>query len=73
MVGMPYLLSHLYKLSAIEATEVLSVVNISKLVANNASIADCCIYIGVRVPEYPHIDTAISNEVAQLRSEGTIK
>ena len=55
---------HLNKLPAIETTEIFTVIDISKLVADNASVADCCIYVGVRVPENPCIDTAISNEVA---------
>ena len=63
---------HLYKLPAIEATEILTVIDIAKLVADNTGIADCCIYVGVRVPENPRIDTAVSNKVAQLRCEGTI-
>ena len=67
------LILHLNKLSAIEATEVLSVVNIAKLVANYAGIADCCINIGVRVSKNPRIDTAVGNKVAQLRCEGTIQ
>ena len=69
---MPYLLSHLNKLPAIETGKILSVVNIAELVTNDAGIADCCIYVGVRVPENPRIDTAFSNEIAQLRCEGTI-
>ena len=55
---------HLYKLPAVKTTEVLSVVNIAKLIANNASVADCCIYVGVRVPKYPRIDTAISSPMS---------
>ena len=49
------------------------VVDIAELVADNACIADCCINIGVRVSENPRIYAAISNEVAQLRCEGTIQ
>ena len=63
---------HLYKLPAVKTTEVLSAVNIAELVTNNASIADCCIYVGVRVAKYPRIDTAVGYKVAQLRCEGTI-
>lgn len=66
------LLLYLNKPPAIEASEVLTVVDIAKLVADNAGIADCCIYIGVRVPENPRIDTAIGDKVAQLRCESTI-
>ena len=38
---------HLNKLFAIEATEVLSIVNITELVADNTGVADYCIYVGV--------------------------
>ena len=58
---------HLNKLFAIEATEILTIVNIAELVADNASIANCCIYVGVRVSKYPRIDTAVGYEVTQLR------
>ena len=58
------LLLYLNKPPAIEAGKILTVVDIAKLVANNAGIADCSIYVGVRVSKYPRIDTAISNEVA---------
>ena len=51
----------------------LIVINIAKLIADKACIADCCIYVGVRVPENPRIDTAVNDEVAQLRCEGTIQ
>ena len=68
-----FLYLHLNIFAAIEAAEILSIVNISKLVANDAGIADCCIYIGVRVSENPRIDTAVGDKVAQLRSEGTIQ
>ena len=64
---------HLNKRPTIEAVKSLTIVNISKLIANNASIADCCIYVGVRVSKYPRIDTAVCDEVAQLRCEGTIQ
>ena len=63
---MPYLLSHLYKLSAIEAAEILSVIDITELVADNASFSDCCIYVGVRVAKYPRIDTAVSSPVVPI-------
>ena len=66
MVGMPYLLSHLYKLPAIETSEILAVIDISKLVADNAGIADCCIYVGVRVPKYPRIDTTVGSPVVPI-------
>ena len=67
-----FLYLYLNIFATIEAVKILAVIDISKLVANYAGIADCCINIGVRVPENPHIDTAISNEVAQLRCESTI-
>ena len=70
--GIIALFLHLYKLPAVKTTEVLSVVNMAELVTNDAGIADCCIYVGVRVPENPCIDTAVGNKVAQLRCEGTI-
>ena len=57
------LLLYLNKLSAIEATEILAVIDISELVADNASIADCSIYVGVRVPENPRINTAVGSPV----------
>ena len=57
---------HLNKLPAIEATKILTIVNISKLVANDAGIADCCIYIGVRVSENPRIDTAVGSPVVPI-------
>ena len=63
---------HLNKLPAIEASEILAVIDISKLVADNTGIADCCINVGVRVPKNPRINTAVGNEIAQLRCEGTI-
>ena len=65
--GIIALFLHLYKLPAIETTEIFTVIDIAKLIANNASVADCCIYVGVRVSENPRIDTAIGYEVAQLR------
>ena len=58
--------SHLKTLSAIEAGEVLSVVNITEVVADNASVADCCINVGVRVPENPRINTAVSSPVVPI-------
>ena len=64
---------HFNILSAIEAVKILTIVNITKLVADNAGIADGCINIGVRVPKYPRIDTAVSNEIAKFRCEGTIQ
>ena len=64
---------HLNKLPAIEADKILTIVDIAELVADNASVADCCINIGVRVSENPRIDTAISNEIAKFRCEGTIQ
>ena len=57
---------HLNKLTAIEATEVLTIVNITELVANNACIPDCCIYVGVRVPENPRINTAVGSPVVPI-------
>ena len=64
---------HLNKLPAIETAEILTIVDIAELVADDAGIADCCINIGVRVSENPRIDTAISDDVSQLRCEGTIQ
>ena len=64
---------HLNKVSAIEAGKILTIVNIAELVTYNTGIADGRIYVGVRVSEYPRIDTAVGNEVAQLRCEGTIQ
>ncbi len=57
---------HLNKPLAIEATEVLSVVNIAELVTNDAGIADCCINVGVRVPENPRINTAVGSPVVPI-------
>ena len=64
---------HLNKLPAIEATEILTVIDISELVAENARIADGCIYVGLQVSQNPRINTAVGNKVAQLRREGTIQ
>ena len=47
--------------------------HIAELIADKACIANGCLFVSVRVPENPHIDTAIGDEVAQLRSKGTIK
>ena len=55
---------HLNKLLAIEAAEILSIVYIAELVADNAGVADCSIYVGVRVAKYPRIDTAVGDKVA---------
>ena len=41
--GIIALFLHLNKLTAIETTEILAVIDISKLVADNTGIADCCI------------------------------
>ena len=57
---------HLNKLPAIEAGKILTVVDIAELVANNASIVDCCIYIGVQVVEYPRINTAVGSPVVPI-------
>lgn len=54
---------HFNILPAIEAGEVLSVVNITELVADNTGIADYRINVGVRVPENPRINTAVGYEV----------
>ena len=51
----------------------LIVIDIAKLIADKACIADCCIYVGVRVSENPRIDTVVGNKVAQFRCEGTIQ
>ena len=61
--GIIALFLHLYKLSTVKTTEDLSVVNIAELIADNAGVADGYIYVGVRVSEYPHIDTAVSSPV----------
>ena len=58
------LLLYLSKPPAIETTEILMVIDISELVADNTGVADCCIYVGMRVPENPRINTAVSDEVA---------
>ena len=57
---------HLNKLSAIEAGKVLTIVNITELVANDSGIADCCINVGVRVSENPRIDTAVGSPVVPI-------
>ena len=41
---------------------ILTIGYIAKLIANNAGIADCCIYVGMRVAKYPRIDTTGCNE-----------
>ena len=51
----------------------LIVINIAKLIADKACIPDCCVYDGVRVSKYPRIDTAVYDEVTQLRCKGTIQ
>ena len=58
-----FLCLHFNILPAIKAAEILAVVDIAKLVADNTGIADCCIYVGVRVSKYPRIDTAVGNKV----------
>ena len=57
---------HLNKLPAIEAGEVLTIVNITEQVADNASIADCNIYVGVRVSKNPRINTAVGSPVVPI-------
>ena len=57
---------HLNNLPAIEATEILMVIDIAELVINDAGIADCCIYVGVRVPENPRINTAVGSPVVPI-------
>ena len=52
-----FLYLYLNIFATIEAGKILSVIDIAELVANNASIADGCIYVGVRVAKYPRIDT----------------
>ena len=64
---------HLNKLPTIEAVKILAVIDISKLVANYTGIADYCINVGVRVSKNPRIDTAVCDEVTQLRCKGTIQ
>ncbi len=51
----------------------LFVGNIAKLIADEACIADGCLFISMRVSENPRIYTAISNEVTQLSCKCTIK
>ena len=60
------LLLHLNKLPAIEAGKVLTIVNITELVANDSGIADCCINVSVRVSENPRIDTAVGSPVVPI-------
>ena len=64
--GIIALFLHLYKLPAVKTTEVLSVIDIAELVADNTGIADGCIYVGVRVAEYPRIDTAVGSPVVPI-------
>ena len=64
--GIIALFLHLNKLPAIETVKILAVIDISKLVANNAGITDCCIYVGMRVSKYPRIDTAVGSPVVPI-------
>ena len=57
---------HFNKLPAIEATKVLTIIDITELIANNAGITDGCIYVGVRVSKNPRIDTAVGSPVVPI-------
>ena len=57
---------HLYNLPAIEASEVLTIIDITELVADNAGVADCCINVSVRVSKNPRIDTAVGSPVVPI-------
>ena len=46
--------------------------DIPHLITDDFGFANSCIYIGVGMTIYPHIDTTVDNEVAQFRSEGTV-
>ena len=50
----------------------LIIEDISHLVAYYSCLANCSIYIGMGMTINPYINTAVGNEVAQLRSECTV-
>ena len=50
----------------------LIIEDIPQLVADDFRLANSSIYIGMGMTIYPYIDTAVSYEIAQFRSEGTI-
>ena len=57
----------------VEASEVLAVVNIAKLVAYKASVSNDRYLVGVRVTKYPRINATICNKVAQISCKCTIE